>query len=218
MRLTSLLLFTALLSAQSAVAAKKTAKAPAAPFEVEVENLCQTEASVKIGDWNVQIPAGQKSEPKKLEATAQDNAYSIFLGDTELGILGFLPAQRYNIKIANCRANRADLTTNVVTESSAENKDAEVRFRAHRTGIFLEYQLGETGRFMPLSVAMSRFKPTQAGEQSLFVRVRAGKANGPVLKTQKLTLHFEANHRYLIEVDQEGSELFLKSEDEGLIP
>lgn len=210
-------LFLSLCLVSSAVAAPKTADR--SPFEIEIENQCSAAMSLQLGEWKGEVQAGQKTEVISIASTADDWAYNLLSGDKDLALLSFQPAGRYALVLSHCAADNADvLTTDLAPKPAAldENKAPEVRFRARQTGLFLEYQVGKGGRFMPLSIAMTSFKETPAGAFEFTIRARSAK-NGPVFKTLKKSLQFAPGHRYLIEASLVQNELFFKAEDEGWI-
>ena len=126
------------------------------------------------------------------------------------------PGGSYVVGLSGCRGNGAD----VFTQNKAErpkvlspNAAAEFRFRA-RQKVYLEYKAGKTGRFRPLSVAMTRYKEAAGGTMDFTLRLRAAK-RGPVLKMFRSGVDLVPGHKYLIEANVIGREIFYKWEDEG---
>jgi hypothetical protein len=200
----------------NALAKKQAAEKAPATVSVQVKNTCATEAKIRIGTFELALAPGAESESQTLEGT-ENWSYPLFLaGATDLGLLSLEPGGQYLLELNECGAAGANVNTRNLAErpaAASPNAAAEVRFRA-RQNVHLEYKAGNNGRFKPLSVAMTKYAESPAGEYEFTFRLRAAKG-GPVMKmvTRKVTL--EAGHRYLVEANVAGTEVFFKKEDEG---
>lgn len=200
----------------TALAKKKAPAKPAATVSVQVKNTCAAEAKIRIGTTELSIAPGAESEAQTLEGT-ENWSYPLFLaGATDLGLLSLEPGGQYALEIEECAAAGANVNTRNLAErpaATSPNAAAEVRFRA-RQNVNLEYKAGTDGRFKPLSVAMTKYAESPAGDYEFTFRLRAAKG-GPVMKmvTRKVTL--EPGHRYLVEANVAGTEVYFKKEDEG---
>jgi len=135
---------------------------------------------------------------------------------SDLARLSLAPAGHYQVTLADCRAGRADVYTKLLAAvAGSPHAAAEVRFRA-RQNLYLEYKSGKTGRFKPLSIAMTSYVETEPGEFSFTIRRRAAR-RGPVLGNLRKKIDLTPGHRHLIEIDVAGPEMLLSVEDEGLI-
>lgn len=199
--------------------AKKKAPKAAATVSVQVKNGCAAETKVKVGGQEITVAAGATSEPQTLPG-ADDWSYPLHLvapQASDLGLVSLLPAGQYAIELKDCAAAGANIETRDLAErpaTASPNAAAEVRFRA-RQNTHLEYKGGSATSFKPLSIAMTKYVEAPAGKYEFTFRLRAAKG-GPVMKTVTRTLEIEAGHRYLIEANVAGTEVFFKKEDEGL--
>lgn len=201
-----------------AVAKKKKPKAQA-PVSVQVENTCDAEQSLKVGDTDFKVAAKGKSEAQEL-AGREDWSFPIFLGDkkVDLGLLSLEAGGQYVVMLSGCTAAGADVATKNLAERPkgvSPEAAAQVRFR-NRQRNPMEYKAGKVGRFMPLSVAMTRYKEQAGGEMEFTLRLRAAK-RGPVLGMRKASTQIEAGHKYLVEANPVGRTIFYKFEDEGWV-
>ncbi len=189
------------------------------PFEIEIHNQCNKAVKLQLGQWEGEVQSGENTAFFSIPTSSDDWTYSLLSGSADLALLSFQPSGRYSLTLDHCTDTSADVYTVDKAEKPAklnDGKSPEVRFRSRQVGQYLEYQAGKNGRFMPLSIAMTRFKEVPAGEFEFTIRVRSAQ-NGPILKTIKKTLQFTAGHRYLIEAHWAQSDLFFKAEDEGWI-
>jgi hypothetical protein len=207
-----------LMAAGPAMAGKKSKKKALEPVKVQVTNACKTELAVKLGELAVKVPAGATTEVQEI-APKDDWSYALWMnGDKpiDLGLLSLQPGGDYEVGLMGCRDGAADIYTKDRSEKPkalSPNAASEYRFRA-RSKVYLEYKAGPTGRFRPLSVAMTRYKEAAAGDLPFTLRLRAAK-QGPVLNTFNGSVGVDAGHRYLIEANVVGRNIFYKWEDEG---
>ena len=210
-----------LLAATPAVAGRKKRKkkAPAAPVTVTLVNDCTAEAKIKLGNVTEALAAGATKAGLAVQGGTfekTDDVYDLLLGDKSLGLYTLKAGGTYTLRVANCRADHADVFTAIVGDRPkglSPNAASKLRFRARQNG-FLEYRSGKVGRFKPLSVAMTRYQEVPGGEHVFTFRLRAAK-RGPVLKMFKGTAKLEPGHAYLIESNVVGREILFKAEDEG---
>jgi hypothetical protein len=196
---------------------KHKAETAKAPIEVTVENGCPTALDLMLGTTPIKVDANGKSAPVLLPPDAGEGVYALQLqGDkpTELARLGIPAGAKYAIRVDSCRPGAADIYTRLDSvQSPSPQAAAKVRFRARQQDVRLEYQVG-TGRFLPLSIAMTRYQESPPGASDLTVRQRMA-ADGPVIKTVKKSLTLEPGHQYLIEASVVNGDLVFSQEDEG---
>ncbi len=194
-------------------------KAPAAPVSVTLVNGCKAAAEIKVGQVVSKLAAGATQADVAIQGGAvenTDNVYEVFLATKSLGLYTLEAGGKYAMRIASCRAGHADVFTHREKDRPkgvSPNSAAKVRFRARQNG-FLEYRSGKTGRFKPLSVAMTRYQDVAGGDHAFTFRLRASK-RGPVLAMFKGTAKLKAGHAYLIESNVVGRTILFKAEDEG---
>lgn len=205
----------------SAAAAKKKAEKadePKPPIQVTVENGCAQALDLKLGNLPIQVDANGKSGPHLVPADAEDYIYELSLlapKPVQLARLSIAPGTRYHVRVAECAGGAANVyTRNETVAPPSPHAAARVRFRA-RQNLYLEYKLGKTGRFLPLSIAMTRYTEQKAGDVEFTLRLRAAR-NGPVLSMLRKTVKVEPGHQYLIEANVVGRQILFSKEDEGL--
>jgi hypothetical protein len=206
-----------LVSGAATAAPKKKIEAPKAPSEITLENGCASPLELSLGGLPLKVEANATSGPHLLPADAPEGVYELTTKAEKpagLARLGIPPASKYAIRLADCRAGAADVYTRLESFRSPDPHAASrVRFRA-RQNLALEYKLGPTGRFLPLSIAITRAQELPAGEGEFTFRLRAAK-NGPVMKTVTKKLKFEPGHQYLIEANVLDHDVLFSAEDEG---
>ena len=165
-------------STSAAPAPKKKAAKPAAntPIQFEVKNGCAAAARLDIAGNALAVEPGQTapaqtlvpqdewSYPAKLSAPAFD-----------FGQLSMSPGGRYLFEVRDCRATGADLLTKDLAERPAGKSPqaaAQVRFRSQQN-LTLEYRSTATGRFMPVSMALTSYKEQPGGDYHFSFRLRA---------------------------------------------
>lgn len=209
-----------LVSGAAVAAPKKKLEAPKAPSEVTVENACATPLELALGSLPLKVEASAKSGPHLLPADAPEGVYALTTKADKpeaLARLGIPPASKYAIRLADCRAGAADVYTRLESFKSPDPHAASrVRFRAREIKA-LEYKLGPSGRFLPLSIALVIAQEIPAGEGEFTFRLRAAK-NGPVVKTLTKKVTFEPGHQYLVEAHVLGNDVVFSAEDEGPVP
>ncbi len=190
---------------------------PAAPVSVQFVNGCDAKVDLTLGEHAQALAPKGKSEAVTLPAK-DDWSYALKMGAGDLGLLSLLPGGQYVVTVSGCKAGHAD----VVTENLAERPKkvspeaaAQVRFRG-RQNLHVEYKPGQTGRFKPLSVAMTRYKESPKGDLPFTFRLRAARS-GPVLNMRRATAPLASGHKYLIEANVVGRDVFFKCEDEGWV-
>lgn len=199
--------------------ARKKKTKPAAPVAVELTNGCEVKAKFNLGAVEAELDAGATGAPLAIQGGAfenTDNVYELRIDGTSLGLYTLVAGGKYAMRVTNCRAAHADVQTRQDAERPkgvSPNAATKVRFRA-RQNVFLEYRSGDTGRFKPLSVAMTRYQEIPGGDHAFTFRLRAAK-RGPVLKMFKSSVKLDAGHAYLIEANVVGQEILFKAEDEG---
>lgn len=206
-------------SASPAMAGKKSKKKKdLAPVTVQVVNDCDAEMAVKLGDLAIKIAGKGKTEAQQI-AAKEDWSYALFMNGkkpVDMGLISLEPGGSYTVGLMNCRKGGADIYTKNNADKPKKlspNAAAEFRFRA-RQKMYLEYKAGKVGRFRPLSVAMTRYKESAGGKLPFSLRLRAAK-RGPVLKMFNGGVELAPGHKYLIEANVIGREIFFKWEDEG---
>ena len=199
--------------------AKKKKPTEQAPVSVQVENTCDAEQVLKVGDAAFTVAAKGKSEAQPLPGR-EDWSFPIFLGAAkiDLGLLSLESGGSYVVSVSGCTAEGADVGTKNLAERPkgvSPEAAAQVRFR-NRQRNPMEYKAGAVGRFMPLSVAMTSYKEQAAGDMEFTLRLRAAK-RGPVLGMRKGGITVEGGHKYLVEANPVGRAIFFKFEDEGWV-
>ena len=166
-----------------ALAGSKKEEKPLDPLTVRVENACPQELALKIGELALKVAAGATTDPQTIQY-APGWSYPVLALDGsatgELGQLGFEPGGDYHLRLSECRAGAADVTTEDLRERPAAvspQAAPQVRFRA-RQNTNLEYRPGDKGAFKPLSIALTRYQENQAGPFEFTFRLRAAK-RGP---------------------------------------
>lgn len=190
-------------------------KKAAASVMIEAKNECAEAITLSLDGHEIKVEAGAAAPAETLPGK-QDWAYPAKLGEVDLGILGFEPGVTYEVVVKGCRGGGGDIYTynkKPRPKKVSPVAAASIRFRA-KQNTHLEYSVGDKGRFMPLSIAMTRYRETPPGDLSFTFRLRAAK-RGPILKTINQTVSLEAGHRYLIEANIVDNEVFFKREDEG---
>lgn len=215
MKLASLVALASALALPAAASAAK--KAATAPVDVTVQNACAADLALKLGGADLKVPAGQTALVTVTPAKAGE-AVPLTTADAapvEWARFTFAGAGKWEVKLAECGAGKADVFARQQTDPKAGSPlaAAQVHFRSRARG-FVEYQAGEMGAFKPLSVAMTSYMDAKPGDMVLQLRKR-GAAAGPVLANLKKTVPILPGRKQVIEVDFSAETPVVAVEDEG---
>lgn len=214
------LVFLALSLAATAHAKKAAKPKVLSPVTVEIENGCDADLGLKIGDTELTLAKGAKSGAQTLQGR-EDQSYPLqFVSPqvADLGLLSLTPGGQYTVRLSDCRAGAADIYSESLSdlpEGQSPHAAAQVRYRA-RQNLAFEYASGKISPFKTLAVGMTSYQDVPAGEHPFKFRLRAAK-KGPVLKLLTKTAELKAGRKYLIEANVVGSEILFKIEDEGFV-
>ena len=175
----------ALLAAGPALAKKKGKAAKGKPVSVKVTNACEKATVIKLDDFVIKTPAKGETPAQKVPV-AKKGAHLFQFGDTKGETYVFLrPGGQYGMTLINCTDSGADVVTQDLAERPkgvSPNAAAKVRFRASRgkgaTPRF-EYHTGERGRFKRLSLGMTSYVESKAGDFPYGLRLKAKRGRGP---------------------------------------
>lgn len=195
----------------------KTPPPPTGPIEIEVVNDCKVPLAVTLGSLKTEVEGGKRSGLLSLAADAEDWIYVLHAGKTQVARLSLVPESKHEVRLADCRNGRPDVYTTwkVASEPDSPHASVMVRFRSRQSDKHLEYKLGKTGRFKPLSIAMTSYHDVASGKIEYESRLRAAR-KGPVVSRATKSADLAAGHRYLIEVETVGRDMFVLVEDEGI--
>ncbi|MEE2787958.1 MAG: hypothetical protein VX589_11515 [Myxococcota bacterium] len=209
-----------LMTAAPAMAKKKGKAAKNKPVKVLVKNTCEQSTTIKLDEFVIETPAKGETPAQDVPA-AKKVAHQFQFGDTKSEAYVFLrPGGQYAITLVNCGDSGADVITNDLSERPtgiSPNAAAKVRFRASRgkgAAPRFEYHTGERGRFKRLSLGMTSYVESKAGDFPYGLRLKAKRGRGILARVKKVA-QLQPGHKYLIEASAVGRNIFVKVEDEG---